>query len=227
MPSYVTPKKNTAFVFYISLTSQADTKLFQTNPTLAAGDVKVSTDGSALANPTTLPSVDPAGSKLVKISLSASEMNGDNVNLLFSDAAGAEWCDVEINIQTSAQQIDDLMATFTLPTNFSSFAIDANGRVKALVGLTQNVAFTAFQFRMVDSGGDPVTGLVNGDFTTKTYSIAGGAQGSIAGTITEDPGADGFYLVDLLAAELNGRSVSFVFEATGTIQTALTVWPSQ
>ncbi len=123
--------------------------------------------------------------------------------------------------------ISSRMATFTLPTNFSSFAIDANGRVKALVGLTKNTAFAAFQFRMVDDSGDPVTGLVNADFTTKTYTIAGGAQGSIAGTITEDPGLDGFYLVNLLAAELNGNSVSFVFDTSTTIQTVMTVWPSQ
>src|SRR5881397_217160 len=109
MPSYVTPKKNTQFIVYCSLVSQADTKLFQSNPTLAAGDVKVSTDGGAFANLGTLPTVTPASGRGVKVTLSAGEMNGDNVLVVFSDAAGAEWCDLSISIQTSANQIDDLL----------------------------------------------------------------------------------------------------------------------
>ncbi len=44
MATYVPPKKNTALVFYVALTSQADPNLFQVNPTLAAGDVKVAID---------------------------------------------------------------------------------------------------------------------------------------------------------------------------------------
>lgn len=108
MPSYVVPKKNTEFIFYVSLVSQADTKIFQANPTLAAGDVKVSTDDAAPANLTTLPVVDADFTKRVKVTLSASEMNGDNVSVIFSDAAGAEWCDLTVNIQTAVRQIDDL-----------------------------------------------------------------------------------------------------------------------
>ena len=40
MPSYLTPKKNAALVLYTGLVSQADTRLLQSNPTLAAGDVQ-------------------------------------------------------------------------------------------------------------------------------------------------------------------------------------------
>ncbi len=112
MASFVTPKKNTAFTFYIGLVSQANPLIFQANPTLATGDAKVSIDGAALGNLTTLPDVDPDSSKLVKIALSSSEMNGDNIQVILSDAAAAEWCDVIINIQTTAGQIDDL-ANFT------------------------------------------------------------------------------------------------------------------
>src|SRR5688572_5017583 len=117
MASYVTPKKNTEFIFYIGLVSQSNSKTFQSNPTIAAGDFKVSTDGGALANPATLPAVTPASSKMVKITLSASEMNGDNVTLVCSDAAGSEWCDAIINIQTSARQIDDLSTVTTAQVN--------------------------------------------------------------------------------------------------------------
>jgi len=117
MASYVTPEKNAQFIFYVGLTSQADTKLFQVNPTLAAGDVKVTTDGGAAANITTLPTVTPAGGTDVKVTLSASEMNGDNISVTFSDAAGAEWCDLKVTIQTSVRQIDDLSTLTTSDVN--------------------------------------------------------------------------------------------------------------
>lgn len=116
MPSYVTAKKNTEYIFYISLVSQSNTKLLQANPTLAAGDIKVSTDGSAEGNVSTLPVVTPAGSKRVKVTVSASEMNGDNIQVTFSDAAGAEWCDITLNIPTTATQIDNLVRS-TTPAN--------------------------------------------------------------------------------------------------------------
>jgi len=108
MASYVTPLRATEFIFYVGLPSQADTKLFQANPTLAAGDVKVSIDGGALNNLNTLPAVTPAAGKLVKVTVSAAEMTGDNLQIIFSDAAGAEWCDLVINIQTTTRQIDNL-----------------------------------------------------------------------------------------------------------------------
>ena len=80
----------------------------QSNPTLAAGDVKVAIDDGAPANLATLPVVDADFTKRVKVSLSAAEMNGDNISIIFSDAAGDEWCDLIINIQTAVNQIDDL-----------------------------------------------------------------------------------------------------------------------
>ena len=107
MTSYNPPKKNTAFVMYVGLRSQADTRLFQVNPTLAAGDVKVSKDGGALSNVATLPSV-IGSSAVVKAELSSTEMNADNVTILLSDAAGGQWCDLMINLQTAARQFDDL-----------------------------------------------------------------------------------------------------------------------
>lgn len=90
-------------------------------------------------------------------------------------------------------------------------------------GFAQGVAFADFQFRMTDAAGTGITGLVNGDFSKKEFSIGGGAQGSLAGTITEDPGGEGFYLVSFAAAELAGRSVAVTFEATGAIPTQLTI----
>jgi hypothetical protein len=94
MASMLPCKKNTAgYTFYVSLVSQADTKLAQANPTLAAGDVKIAIDDGAPANLATLPVVDADFTKRVKVVLNAAETNGDNLTIVFSDAADAEWCD--------------------------------------------------------------------------------------------------------------------------------------
>lgn len=107
MASFQPPKKNTAFEFYVGLVSQVNPKILQVSPTLAAGDVKVSIDNASPNNITTLPVIG-GNTRQVKVNLSSAEMNGDNITVVFSDAAGAEWCDLIVNIQTSAQQIDDL-----------------------------------------------------------------------------------------------------------------------
>ena len=107
MADYAIPKSGVAYIFYGCLVSQADTKLFKSAPTLAPGDFKVSIDGGAFANLATLPTNTP-GTFSVKFSLSAGEMTGDNILVVASDAAGAEWCDQSWNIQTSARGIADL-----------------------------------------------------------------------------------------------------------------------
>lgn len=91
--------KNEAYTFYITLISQADTDIFQVNPTLAAGDVTISIDGGAFANITTLPTAIGAG-KILSVPLSAAEMNGNEIAIQFSDVAGNEWQDALIVIST-------------------------------------------------------------------------------------------------------------------------------
>jgi hypothetical protein len=124
MATYVPAKRATEYIFYIGLVSQADTKLLQVNPTLAADDFKVSKDGGALNELSTTPTVTPAGGRMVKITLSAAEMTADNVTVVCSDNAGAEWCDLLINIQTSAAQVDDLVRS-TTPAN--TLDVEAGG----------------------------------------------------------------------------------------------------
>ena len=123
MATYNPPKKNAAFIMYVGLRDQADANLMKANPTLASGDFKVSKDGGSLANLATLPTVTPASGKMVKISLSATEMNADNVTIVCSDAAGAEWADLIINLQTVANQFDDLDATIDALNNPTAAAI--------------------------------------------------------------------------------------------------------
>lgn len=102
------PKKNTAYEFYLSLIDSVASPDFRVNPTIAAGDFKVSTDGGDFANLTTLPVVTPAGSISVKISLSAAEMNGDKAVLEINDQAGGEWDPTFVFIDISENTIDDI-----------------------------------------------------------------------------------------------------------------------
>jgi hypothetical protein len=97
------PKKNEDFEFDVCLQDYTSTGLFKSNPTLAAGDAKISQNGGALANLATLPAVTPASSKIVRVQLSASEMNTDKVTIILSDQTSPpEWSDYAITILTTA-----------------------------------------------------------------------------------------------------------------------------
>lgn len=93
-------KKAQAYTFSAYLESASTDNSFQSNPTLATGDVKVIKDGGAAANIATLPTVTPAGGTRVQVALSASEMDADLVDVIFLDAAGGEWFTVTYTIET-------------------------------------------------------------------------------------------------------------------------------
>ena len=96
------PRKGIAYEFYITLIDTLDSTKFKVNPTIAAGDFQVSKDGGTFVNLATLPVVTPAGGRIVKISLSALEMDADNVNGQGVDVAGDEWQEVVCAIEYQA-----------------------------------------------------------------------------------------------------------------------------
>lgn len=99
---YNPPVKNEDFKIRISLEDYANPGNFKTNPTLAAGDFKVSIDGGALTNLTTLPTVSPAAGPLVLLELSAAEMNGDVISIVCIDQTSPkEWADFVLSIPTT------------------------------------------------------------------------------------------------------------------------------
>ena len=103
MADYAVPKNGVAYIFYGCLVSQADTKLFKSGPTLAAGDFKVDIDGAGLTNFTNLPTVSPAASVLVAFSMTAAEMNGDVITMVCIDQTSPkEWADFVLSIPTTA-----------------------------------------------------------------------------------------------------------------------------
>jgi len=238
MATQIPPKKNTANTFYVGLVSQANTKLFQVNPTLAIGDVKVSTDGGAFANITTLPVVTPAAGRAVKVDLSAAEMNGDNIIVTFVDAVGAEWSDLLVNLQTSARQIDDL--AFPATTG-RSMVVDVAGLIDATaVKVGPTGAGTAQTAR--DLGASVVAASVTAGVTVTTnndktgYSLSAAAVQAIWDALTSaltTVGSIGKRLVDNIdsvlsaiaarlptALTIDGNIKADTLRVAGTIQTA-------
>lgn len=100
---YNPPVRGEDFSIQIALNDLSVSGSFKANPTIAAGDFKVSKDGGALANLTTLPSVAPAGSVWVTIALSATEMTADIVSVQAIDQTSPkEWADLAFSIPTTA-----------------------------------------------------------------------------------------------------------------------------
>lgn len=97
------PTKNQDFEFDVCLEDYANPGVFRSNPTLAAGDAQISQNNGTLANLATLPSVAPASSKIVRVQLSATEMNTDKVTIILSDqTAPPEWSNLAITVLTTA-----------------------------------------------------------------------------------------------------------------------------
>ncbi len=100
---YNPPKKNEDFLVRISVEDYNNPGNLKSSPTIAAGDFKVDKDGGGLTNLTTLPSVSPAASVLILISLSSTEMNADVVTLVGIDQTSPkEWADIVISIPTTS-----------------------------------------------------------------------------------------------------------------------------
>lgn len=100
---YNPPVKGEDFIMRVSLEDVSSPGSFKSSPTIAAGDFKVDKDGGGLTNLSTLPTVDPTGTVLVKITLSSTEMNADVVTLVCIDQTSPkEWADLVISIPTTA-----------------------------------------------------------------------------------------------------------------------------
>lgn len=100
---YNPPIKGEDFIIRVGLRDAASPNRFKSSATIAAGDFKLDKDGGGLTNLTTLPSVDPSATKLVKITLSATEMNADVVTVVCSDQTDPpEWADLIFSIPTTS-----------------------------------------------------------------------------------------------------------------------------
>jgi len=216
--TFVPPKRGVALTFYVGLVGRSTRPQLQAAPTLAAGDVQVSKDGGAFANLTTLPVVTPAAGRAIKVDLSATEMTADQVVVQFVDAAGAEWDDLFINVQTAARQIDDL--AFPVVSG-RGVDVDATGGVE----VTPNQAVNVAQWNGSAVAVPTVAGVPEVDVT----HAAGGAQASIATQASVDA-VDNFVDTEITdiqarlpAALVGGRIDSSVGAMAAAVLTAAAI----
>jgi hypothetical protein len=195
------PKKNTAYTFDIALVDSLNRPAFKANPTLAAGDFKISTDEAALTNLTNLPTVTPVSGRIVKIVLTAGEMNGDRVMIQCVDAAGNEWDEVMIYIDTTAVTVDDLVRS-TTPAN----TLDVSATGEAGIDWANLGAPTT----VVDLSGTTIK-------TTQVVGSVTGAVGSVTGAVGSVTGAVGSVTAGVSVATGGIPSTAF---AAGAIDAA-------
>lgn len=80
---------------------ESSTEDIRANPTIVAGDVKLSKDGGAFANINTLPTVTPSGGRAIRVTLSATEMQCAQLVIQFVDQSTVkEWVDQVIVVET-------------------------------------------------------------------------------------------------------------------------------
>lgn len=120
--------------------------------------------------------------------------------------------DAAVYTSTRAGYLDELAAA-NIPADLDQVKADLPSRV------TKNTALSAFMFMMVDST-DHVT-AETGLTVTATRSIDGAAFASCANAVSEV--ANGWYKIDLAAADLNGNVVALRFTATGADTRNITI----
>lgn len=216
------PKSGVAFTFDVNLVDASARPSFRANPTLAVGDVTVSTDEGAFANMTTLPTVTPAAGTNVKGALSAAEMTGSRVVIRFIDqTVPKEWDDRIVSIYTTVVTVDDLVRS-TTPAN--TLAVSAAGRAEADVKLwlaAAPAALTASGYLQTmllrwltdNAGGTPSALIAN-----RPDVIA-----SVMGVDALDSTALAASAAAEIADKLLGRNLAGGLDGTRTVQDALRV----
>jgi hypothetical protein len=180
--------------------------------------VTASKDGGAFA--TITPTITDRGAGWYNLALTSAHTDTLGDFALHITASNADPCDllaiVEVdrtgatvtgvtgNVTGSVGSI----AGITFPTNFAVLAVDANGRIKPLTGVTKNAALNNFMFLMTDAGTHaPKVGL--GSAVTGTVSIDGGPFTALTNSVAETSG--GYYKVNLAAADVNGSVIALRF----------------
>lgn len=135
----VPPRYNKEFTIYAYFMDSSGTIL--SNPTIAAGDIKVQKNGGAAANLATTPTV---ANGLVPIVLSATEMQAFIVNVIAHDAAGDEWIDqgwtISIAGQTNWQELETSMASIEGSVDNIASRVTSTGVVVGEASISQIAA---------------------------------------------------------------------------------------
>ena len=170
--------KNAALGFPVFVRSQADSTIFQINPTVAAGDFKIHIGNAAATALTTTPSVVVSTQAAVWVTLTAGETNADVISIVAHDAAGAEWFDGQWTFFTSSQQMADVALATALATLSGVVALST--QVDALEG---NVAHATAITSLAAQVSAIATNLTSGVVASNTVAASVGAVSVSAITV--------------------------------------------
>lgn len=172
---------------------------YKTGATFAAGDAKISKDGSAFANTTNTPT--ELGNGWYQLVLTATETQAARIAISVISPAGPKVYEdqalyVEVYGNVSAEHEIDL----------------DQPNVKVNSAFKKNTAYTNYMFLMVDDidGKTPKTGLTG---ITCQRSIDGAAFAACANAASEV--SSGWYKIDLAATDLNGDEIVLHFTKAG------------
>lgn len=197
------PKSGVAYVLPPLALFALGTQELLLSPTLAAGDVKLFLDDVSLGNITTLPTVSPAASGQVKVSLSAGEMTGARLGIRFVDQTSPkEWADVEIALSIDTATVEDLSGR--IPTALVS------GRIDASVGAMAANVLTATAINA-----DAITAAKLADGAIDAATFAAGAINAAA--IAADAITDAKVASDVTIASVTGAVGSVTGNVGGNV----------
>jgi len=177
----------TTYTFPLGLTSQADTKLLKTSPTIAAGDFilyrKVSGTWSRVGNLTTNPALIAGGTRVLLFTVLDTELIANTQAFLIecSDAADSEWCDLLIYKDADTAVTVSDGTGVTLANGAITAAVIADGAIDA--GAIASDAITAA--KVADGAIDSAT------FAAGAINAAAIATGAIdADALAADAGTE-------------------------------------
>lgn len=176
------PVAGQTYTFGVSVVSQADTDIFKSAPTIAAGDFQRSINGAAFGNLDNLPTVTPAGGKRIEIVLSAAETTaagaGGHITVVWSDAAGDEWqdgsaevtvSDADISVTTTPMLLS--AGTGTGQLDFTSGVVKANLAQILGTALTETAGQIAAAFKKFFNVATPVATVETVNQTGDAYAV--------------------------------------------------------
>ena len=163
----VPPKKATSFIFYTALVDTANQPDFKASPTIASGDFKLSIDATSGVSLAANPAAVTGATTIVRFTVSGAEMDGDVINIMCVDAAGAEWDDQLITIHTETNQIDDLATIISANLAAINSNATALGIVKSdtVVIRSDTLAIRSDAATIITDTGTTVPGLISANLT--------------------------------------------------------------
>jgi hypothetical protein len=143
------------------------------------------------------------GTYQIGIPNAALASGADSVVIYLTGAANMAPCVLEIELTATNNQNGNNFGLAYLP--------------QAPMMVKKNQALAAFAFPMFNASGSPTTGLT----VTAQRTIDGGAFGSCTNAVTET--ANGWYQINLSAADLNGTVIGLRFSASGAQDNDVTI----